>query len=484
MKKFLSLIGLTILIVSCKNPPEPTVLYEEYRKSVVLIQNSYYFHTSLDNGLDFYYNINNDEPVFYEDEEEAIQNAAIASGTGFFISKKGEIATNRHVVFPLEKSDIVGESINEYLNDLKYKIRKAINDKEIEQSKIVDLHNEYFDYLNFEERSELKDKYNTNKNEAIELERLLYELDFDPDNTKTELVRVFLGVAYDDTHVTDIDDYSECVATKKSLEDDIDLAIIQLKDKTTPVSVNRTFELNTLGDKEALSLNDPVYMIAFNHGESLASTAEGIKSQFTQGTVTQDPDQNKILYSIPTLPGSSGGPIIDQWGNLVAINFAKTGDFQGFSFGIPVLALNDLYNNKQVASIDEKTVISRIKNEKVSTPKKALDYSNVIREFLIAEQKRDFDAIYSFFSPKFSRYYDITEPTFAKLKNRYEYLWGFTSNSRNYIQSIEKINNYTYDLKTNYKYFNERKGREFSVHSTVRFLFDSNGKIVETYGVN
>ena len=321
-----------VFILGCeKKPPEPTELYNMYRNSVVLIQNSYYFKTSLDNGFEFFYTIENNKPVFFDEEEQAIENAGISYGTGFFISDRGELATNRHVVYPNKEDELVGEEINDYLNDLRYKIKKAINEKETQQSKLVDVWNEYYDYLDYDKKIKIKDEYSTTKNDVLELEQLLEKLDFNPDNTTTELKRVFLGIAFDDTHVTSFNDFKECVAIKKASEDEIDLAIIQLKDKTTPTKIKSTFSLRNQNEIEPLKLNDNVYMIGFNHGISLANTGNGIKSQFTQGTVTQDPDDNRVLYSIPTLPGSSGSPIIDKWGNLVAINYAKTGDFQGFS---------------------------------------------------------------------------------------------------------------------------------------------------------
>lgn len=481
MKKVI-LLFLTLLTISCKqNPPEPTELYNKYRNSVALIQNSYYFKTSLDNGFEFFYTIENHKPVFFDEEQEAIENAGIIYGTGFFISDKGELATNRHVVYPNKENELVGEEINDYLNDLRYKIKKAINEKETEQSKLVDVWNEYYDYLDYDKKTQIKDEYSTKKNDVLELEQLLEKLDFNPDNTTTELKRVFLGIAFDDTHVTSFNDFKECVAIKKASEDEIDLAIIQLKDKTTPTNIKSTFSLMNQNDFEALKLNDNVYMIGFNHGISLANTQNGIKSQFTQGTITQDPDNNRVLYSIPTLPGSSGSPIIDKWGNLVAVNFAKTGDFQGFSFGIPYLALTNLYNDQSNVVTSEystsNTIVASDKNIVSS------DYRNIIREFLRAEEQRDFDKIYSFLSPKISRYYDINNPDYSNLKNRYEYLWGFVSNSRNFVKSINIINDFTYDLNTNYKYYNERKEKDFSVNSTIRFLFDSNGKIIEIYDI-
>lgn len=38
---------------------------------------------------------------------------------------------------------------------------------------------------------------------------------------------------------------------------------------------------------------------------------------------------------LPTLQGSSGSPVIDEYGNLVAVNFAKLGTTDNFNFGIP-----------------------------------------------------------------------------------------------------------------------------------------------------
>ncbi len=489
MKIFYILMILVLVIASCKENqpeppqlPEPTELYKKYRNSVVLIQNSYYFKTTLDNGFEFYYTMENNTPVFFDTEEEAVKKVGTKYGTGFFISDKGEIATNRHVIYPDKGEELVGEWLNNYFSDIKYKINVAINENLTEQSKIVELYNEYYEILDYERRNSLIAEHSIKKNEALEFEKILAELNFNSENTTTELKRVFLGIAYDDTHVTSINDFNECVAIKKASEDLIDLAIIQLKNKNTPTNVVNIFSLDNLLNFDSLKLNDNVYMIGFNHGISLASTSNGIKSQFTQGTITQDPDINRILYSIPTLPGSSGSPILDKWGNLVAINFAKTGDYQGFSFGIPAIALSSLYkSHSHIVTTDYSTTRPNLTT--TETTLSVVNYENIIHDFLQAEENRDFEIIYSYFSPKFSRYYDINTPNYSKIKNRYEHFWSFISNARNTIKSIDKINDYTYDLYTNFQYYHLKKETEFSVDSRVRFLFDSNGKIVEVYGV-
>ena len=54
----------------------------------------------------------------------------------------------------------------------------------------------------------------------------------------------------------------------------------------------------------------------------MALTKEGIKSLFNHGSISQKTD-DRIMYFIPALPGSSGFLVVNLQGALVAINFAS-----------------------------------------------------------------------------------------------------------------------------------------------------------------
>ena len=87
-------------------------------------------------------------------------------------------------------------------------------------------------------------------------------------------------------------------------------------------------------------------MIGFNAGFVLANTRKGIKVQMTGGRITQLPDGDRLLYSIPAMQGSSGSPVINEWGNLVGVNFAKMNGSDNFNFGIPIQKVRQFVNGK------------------------------------------------------------------------------------------------------------------------------------------
>ena len=87
--------------------------------------------------------------------------------------------------------------------------------------------------------------------------------------------------------------------------------------------------------------NEQLYMIGFNRGFSMAVTEEGIYSQCTEGSINQT-QKEIIQYNINTEPGSSGSPVLNRRGQLVAINFAGYRNAQSFNYGVKEKHLYDL----------------------------------------------------------------------------------------------------------------------------------------------
>ena len=340
MWQIVFMLLVSLVLSSCsKKPEEPQVLYEKYRSSVVLVKNQYYYSVTFDNGMQLFFTLNakGAEPEVYETEDEAVEHASTAFGTGFFIDREGRIATNRHVVNPLNQGRDAAAYIARKIAEFKQALGERIGQKQNEQNRLRDYYNANSYALDENAISDLKQSYASLQAQIREMQALLESIHFNPDNTEIQVHVVDIGIAYDNTYVTSLADFRSCVVVKQSSDDAVDLAVIQLKDKRTPEHITEFIRMKGEDGKPETppAINDDVYMIGYNYGLDLAITKEGIKSQFTVGKITQEPDDNRMLYSIPTLPGSSGSPIIDKWGNLVAVNFAKISDTQSFSFGIP-----------------------------------------------------------------------------------------------------------------------------------------------------
>jgi hypothetical protein len=181
---------------------------------------------------------------------------------------------------------------------------------------------------------------------------------------------------------------------------------------------------------------------------------------------------------------------LNRWGNLIAVNYAKISNTQNFNFGIPIkqliaLAKNMTNQNGEIYKntySSEKTITTKPETLEQSDNKDD-EHKALIRSYMKAEDSRNFDLLFNYISPSITRYWDIIKPTRDDLLNRYNYVWAKITQSRNIIKNIEKINDNTYDLHTEFEYFEIKSNRTISKNSKVRFHFDGQGKIDEIYGI-
>lgn len=351
-------------------------MFEERASGVVVILNEFYYELRLPNGNKVYFTgIDSDGDLenLTPDEDQIKKNRQIMTGTGFFIDSKGTIMTNRHVAQPqLDKVQAKAAYI-ELIKSAKSLIALGLSqmqeqyadlERQREKSYVYDPYSgdAYYDLDRInsidQKKTEIEDAYEELNDTYEGLNGLT-----DPSALKISVVSQ-VGIAYNDTYVTSKDDFfksNACVVTKVSSREDVDLALIQLKNKITP---SGAYVFDILGnknesesifeqakrlvsndeDKKELKINQDLYMIGYNAGLALGSTRQGIKVQMTTGKLTQLPDDQRLLYSIPTVQGSSGSPVIDAYGNFVGVNFAKLNGSDNFNFGIPSKQVISFYN--------------------------------------------------------------------------------------------------------------------------------------------
>lgn len=373
-----TLVGLFVL-AGCKSEPTkktPEELFKECASGVVLIYCESYYSLTLPTGQKIYitgFDESGDAINITTDEALIKQNCNRMFGTGFFIDSKGNIMTNKHVVdvkmneyeaqekivasFRRERQTYIDsmEMARQAYAELEEKKRECyaldfygnvyVSNKELLQkisivlSNVEQRYNDWRDWCNF------------------------LSANINPRAIKVE-THSKLGIAYNETHVEDFDDFLEgnpCDVHKISRHENADLAIIQLKKKQTPEfahvfdisgtimkekkskSIGECFNKILFGktpmekvEVDELKMDQQLFMIGYNHGIAIAQTREGIKAQMTSGKITQLPDGERLLYSIPTMRGSSGSPVLDEDGCLRGVNFAKATLNDDFNFGIPM----------------------------------------------------------------------------------------------------------------------------------------------------
>lgn len=329
---------------SCSDKPlTPKEIYDENNSAVVLIKHEYFHKARFENGLEIFYSGQGGSFKYYFTQEEVMQTPSISNATGFLVDSLGTIATNLHVVSP-NHDEINYAKLQNALLEANHKAKEDLERFNKVKLKIA----QFVLYEHTEPLTQADSKYIAqvyqNILDSIQYFKNFISLtNFNPKNTKSALYTIELSVAFNGSQAESKFDYHDCRMIAKDKNEGIDLALLQLVSKQTPYHLKWI----KLKDQTLPNINDNVYMIGYNYGYELAKTTQGIKSQLTQGSITQEPDNYKILYSIPTLHGSSGSPILNQKGEVIAINFAGVKNTQAFNLGVPVSHLIKLYNQSK-----------------------------------------------------------------------------------------------------------------------------------------
>ena len=367
---FLSLFAI-VSLVACDSAKTSDQILMECGSGVVMVANQFYYKITLPTGKVWYFtgfDADGDLENWTMDLVEIQKNKKMITGTGFLISKDGKILTNRHVAAPSITLSDTKKSVRSLLNSMAEMVRMEMESMSERYDELENEKRSCYSYNEYDgnfyvdneklqeieqEQAELKEAYDGDS----EIKNSIKTLDLS--ELKVEPV-CEIGIAYNNTFVTKISDFIPCVVTSVSNKENVDLAMLQLKNKQSPEGkfifavseedeeqglIDKVKGIFASSDKDELQTEQKLYMIGFNAGFSLSNTSQGIKAQITSGTISQKPDNDKIMYTIPSLPGSSGSPVVNEYGKLVAVNFAGVTGTQSFNYGIQVKRVRQFVNN-------------------------------------------------------------------------------------------------------------------------------------------
>ena len=268
-----------ISIIKGKDLP-PEEIYAMYKKSVVFIYNQYTFKVTV-GEYDLNAVVSSLPNNYYIDEKGELQaGIAGASGTGFFVSTDGRIATNKHVVSLMGNEDAIANYIKTTLSNL---------------------------LLNY---------YGSKATSIVKAMDVQYVQS--------------LSIAMNDAHLSSEKDLLPCTLLKVSDNNSLDMAVIQLNTKETPSSVIHLVDLNNLADEEHLAMGKKLYTIGFPKGLEWALTQQGMQATNESGSVNQSVNEFLYGHNINVTHGASGSPVFDTKGRFAGI-IVSGAEFQSIS---------------------------------------------------------------------------------------------------------------------------------------------------------
>jgi len=371
-----------MLLVGCNTENKikaPEELFQECSSGVVLIYCEHYYAITLPIGQTLYatgIGDENGEEYITFIESDIKKNCKRHFGTGFFVDSKGNIMTNRHVadmsVNETEARDAIFSSLVQerkaYIDSMEF-ARQVYAELERKKEGCYNYDMWGNMYADNRQLQEISNTMNIVEKKFNEWKQLCDYLSANLNPSAIKIKTYYrIGIAYNNTDVDDFEDFfgaNECSVHKVSKKASADLAIIQLKNKKTPETayvfdvsglVRREKEDKSIIDKifqsitgeipmeevknDEIKIGQQLYVIGYNNGIELAQTKQGIKAQMTSGKLLQLSDGERLSYNIPVMGGSSGSPVIDEYGNLRGVNYAKYENEQ-FSFGIPMKLIQE-----------------------------------------------------------------------------------------------------------------------------------------------
>ena len=300
-------------------------IQNKYDKSVGLIVNAYFLKTVV-GDQSVYIGYSKDK---YEDNQSLVEDLDLdknrllpffSTGTGFLIANtrvgdNANLVTNRHVAHPawqINNRDYVDKEQEDFFDQISILATQYEQEEEILQ----------------------------NPNRKYETDHKI--LKFIPSNS---LFSFSKDMTYQD--ILDQLVNSNSQVQRWSKDESIDIALLSA-DIVASEQYFISLDTDVQQDLLHVKVGDNSTLLGYSGGIATGFETDNfsLDYQTVGGNISKDPTQYTITYDVNTTAGSSGSPVFDECGKLVAVHFAKQ-DLKGL--GIPIKRVLSVLNDENVA---------------------------------------------------------------------------------------------------------------------------------------
>lgn len=223
------------------------------------------------------------------------------TGTAFFISKDGEMGTNRHIAVPwMYRTPKVEENIRQQME----KSRQATGG------------------LLYNLLSSAVNNGTLSVDDANAWLKRYQNSGFEIGGT-----HAFLGVGLNGTKVNNLNDLQQCQVIAESGDEKKDVALIRLNSRKTPdyiVQMGAIYDIEKSRiDERSLKPQDENFtIIGYPLGERISNESfdgKELRPTIHKATLSKTPDDNQIQIQAVGIGGQSGSPVIDSKHRLIGV---------------------------------------------------------------------------------------------------------------------------------------------------------------------
>lgn len=279
-------------------------IYERYKNSTILLIGFYHYRVTAGN-LDLKNVLGWPTDVVLSDGElKAVTERSdmnLYTGTGFYVSDDGKIATNLHISRP---------------------------------------------WLFNTEASEISDYY---KMKLSRFALTVPELNAYVSQVKVEGVLSYIGMLPNGAYFSS-ENLKECRELVGHDNPNKDVAILQLETKRLPESSSVIdIDKAVLNDSD-IKVGSHIYTMGFPFGLTIQDlqSSKGIRILANGGSITQECTEYSFGFNAPSYGGASGSPIFNEYGQLVGILNSGVSKTQGFNYAIKAAYVKELLEQSRL----------------------------------------------------------------------------------------------------------------------------------------